>query len=116
MKKYIAIAIIGIGFLALAEEYPAQDKNLDIQQYAEYAKVSEWVGTFGTTVATQYVGVARTTKTSAATPSTNASVWRITKTVFAADGLTITSKQVSRASDGRSFGESWTNRVSATYR
>ena len=116
MKKYIAIIAIGIGTLLFAEEYPAQDKNLDMQQYAEYAKISEWVGTFGTTVATQYVGVARTTKNSTATPSTNAAVWRITKTVYASDGLTINSKQVSRASDGRSFGESWTNRVSATYR
>ena len=115
MKKYIAIGIV-ISGLALAQEYPAQDLNLDKQDIAEYPKVSSWVGTLGTTVATQYVGIARTTKKSSAPPSQSAPVWRITKTVFAADGITIISKQFTRVTGGRSFGESWTNRVAATYR
>lgn len=115
MKKYI-MAIIGLAGMVLAQEYPSQRIDNDQQDTAEYAKVSAWVGTFGTTVSTQYVGIARTTKNSTATPSQGAAVWRITKTVFSADGLTILSKQVSRTALGESFGESWTNRASAIYR
>ena len=117
MKKYIiAIAIGTIAGVAVAEQYPAQEKENERRDWAEYAKVSEWIGTFGSTVSTQYVGIARTTKNSTATPAQADSVWRITKTVWGADGLTITSKQVSRVASGNSFGESWTNRASATYR
>ena len=111
MKKIIAIALLSIGGMAFAESKRTVQDQVD---QAEYKAISEWIGTLGTTSATNYYGEARVTKLTTTAPSTNASVWRITKTVYDTAGLPI-SKGVSRAADGNPWGVAWTNRVAATY-
>jgi len=110
MKKTMAI-VLAIGTMAFAE---SKRPALDQMDQAEYKVVSEWIGTLGSTTATNYYGEARVTKLTTTAPSENAAVWRIKKTVYDASGLPV-SKGVSRATDGNPWGVAWTNRVAATY-
>jgi hypothetical protein len=102
MKKYIALAIMALSGMAIAQTR--------VEQYI----IKEWVGTLGTTAATQYVGYAQTTENTTVSPSTNAAVWHITKKTYDATGLPL-SESVARAADGNNHTLEWTNRVAASY-
>jgi hypothetical protein len=109
--KNTLVLVLAIGTMAFADsKRPAQDQ---IDQ-AEYKVVSEWIGTLGTTVATNYYGEARVTSKTSTAPSTNDAVWRIKKTVFDSTGLP-TSKGIARGTNGSPWSVAWTNRVAATY-
>ena len=71
-----------------------------------------------TTGVTNYIGLARTTQHSTATPSPNDAVWRIIKTVVDSSGNVVSVKNAYGAGTGDNslWTTAWTNRVSATYR
>ncbi len=103
IKKPCIIAIlIGLSGFAMAQ--------IRVEQYI----LKDWVGTLGTTTATQYIGYAQTTENTTVAPSTNAVVWHITKKTYDATGLPL-SESVARSSDGNNNTLAWTNRVNASY-
>ena len=102
MKKYIIAIAIGLAGISLA-----QDR---IEQYV----LKDWVGTLGSTAATQYVGYARTTENTTVAPSESAAKWHITKKTYDATGLPL-SESVARSATGDTFVSVWTNRVNASY-
>jgi len=72
----------------------------------------------GTSSCTNYLGWARTTENSTATPSTSEALWKITKEVLDSDGVVIESKNAYGSGEGYNalWSNVWTNRASATYR
>ena len=81
----------------------------------EYSFIKE---SNGTTSCTNYLGWARTTENTTATPSTNDAVWRIVREVLDADGVVVESKNAYGSGTGNNalWSTSWTNRASATYK
>lgn len=102
MKKIIAI-IIGLASVVFAEA-------IRVEPYT----IKDWVGTLGTTAATQYVGKAQTTENTTVEPSESAAVWHITKKTYDSTGLPL-SESVARSTTGDTFVLAWTNRVNASY-
>jgi len=84
--------------------------------YYQKADTQLWetIGTMGSTAATQYVGFAQTSKHTEATPDTTAAVWKIKKITYDSSGEVLTIKHA-RPSSKKLYGETWTNRLSATY-
>lgn len=103
MKKTMAM-VLAVAGLILAEDYELA-----------YTKLWETVGTPGSTAVTQYIGTARTTINSTATPPASAAVWKIQKWTYDAAGNLLEQK-TARPSNGALFGNVWTNRAAATYR
>lgn len=103
MKRNPCIIII----LAITTICLAQSKT-------EKMVIKEWLGTLGTTTATQYVGEATVNELTGTEPSQDAAVWRITKKTYSAAGLPL-SESVARSASGDNYGVSWTNRTAASY-
>jgi len=77
-----------------------------------YSYIGETVGT------TNYLGMTRTTENTAGTPSTNAAVWKIIRTIEDASGNIVSIKHAygSGAGDNSLWTTAWTNRAAATYK
>lgn len=115
MYKFIICLAVTSFVLAFGKTFPSEDYAYVERERIAYAKKSAWVGTFGTTVATNYVGIAETSVDTTNEPSVNADVWQLKKTVFDSDGLTILEQKTARGENGKLFEFAWTNRVDATY-
>ena len=103
MKKYIiAIAIGALAGVALAQRSTGEATTY----------IGETSGT------TNYLGMARTTENTTATPSTNAAVWKIIRTIEDASGNILSIKHAYGSGTGENslWSTAWTNRVSATYK
>lgn len=101
MKKIIAIMVLLAGY-SLAQ--------------VNIGSASSILGE--TTGVTNYIGMAKTTEYSTATPSPNDAVWRIIKTVYDSSGNVVSMKNAYGTADGDNslWSTAWTNRVNATYR
>lgn len=105
MKKTMIILVSLVACVGLASTL----------QGVAYSKIGE---TLGTTVTTNYLGFAKTTQGSPATPSINSAVWKIIRTVKDADGNVTEIKNAYGSGDGDNalWSTAWTNRVGATYK
>ena len=99
MKRFILL--LAIGTLAKAGEI-------------SYTRLFDYEGTIGSTVATQYIGKARTTDATTVTPSISNAVWSVQKYIYNAAGYP-TSMQDARTSNGALWGNVWTNRLNLNY-
>lgn len=102
MTKYITALALIVCAICVAQTHNG----------TAYTVVSETVGT------TQYVGSARTTEYSTATPSTNAAVWAIVRIVEDSSGNLLEVKNAYGDGEGINslYSTAWTNRVNATYK
>lgn len=101
MKKVLALVLIGCA-VCVAQT----------QVGKAYSYIGETSGT------TNYLGMARTTENSAATPSTNDAVWKIVRTITDGDGNVLSVKNAygSGTKDNSLWTTAWTNRAAATYK
>ena len=77
-----------------------------------YSYIGETSGT------TNYLGMARTTENSTGTPSTNAAVWKIIRTIEDGSGNILSIKHAYGSGEGDNslYTTAWTNRAAATYK
>ena len=103
MKKLLAVLFVIMAGVVVAQ----QNAGLAFTHIAEV----------GTDPATNYYGWAQTTE-GASAPSTNASVWKVTRVITDSSGNVIESKTAygSGSGDLSLWTTSWTNRASATYK
>lgn len=101
-KPYIVAILAGLAGLGFCQERP------------ETMIIKEWLGTLGTTTATQYIGEAQTTENTTTAPAQADAVWRITKKTYDAAGLPLT-ESIARSPSGNNHTVSWTNRTTTTY-
>ena len=105
-KKALALTLAFIATLAIAQQ------NIGVS-FTLIADDSN-----GLTSCTNYIGRARVTENSVATPSVSNAVWNITRIVLDSNGAIAEKKNAygSGTGDNSLWTTAWTNRVAATYK